>query len=297
MPTAGCNGITVDYELRGNLSDPTLLMIMGLGSQRIMWPDELLDGLVAEGFSVLTFDNRDAGHSTIFDQFPARGATIMAALTGQPFEAPYSVGDMAADAAGLLGHLGIEQAHVVGASMGGMIAQHLAFGWPDRVATLTSIMSTTGSPEVGQATEAASAVLFTPPPTERAAYVEDFVRRRRLLGSTTLFNAERTAELAGRVHDRGLQPSGTARQLLAIYADRDRTQRLARITAPTLIIHGRDDPLIGMSGGEATAAAIAGAALLIIDDMGHDLPLPLVPTIIDAIAGHAAGNDVGEQVA
>ena len=297
MPTARCNGITLDYETRGERADPALLLVMGLGSQRITWPDELLDALVARGFFVVTFDNRDVGRSTIFDQFPVGGSDVVSAVTGQPFEAPYSLSDMAADAIGLLDHLGIERAHVVGASMGGMIAQHLAIDWPERVLSLTSVMSSTGNRNVGQATEEATAVLFTPAPPGREAYIADFVRRRRLLGSRTLFDADRAAELAGRLHDRGLHPAGTVRQLLAIYADGDRTTRLAGVPAPTLVIHGRDDPLIGRSGGEATAAAIEGARLLVLDEMGHDLPLPLLETLVTAITEHAGASGAGVQVA
>lgn len=179
-----------------------------------------------------------------------------------------------------------------------MIAQHLAFGLPERVASLTSIMSTTGSSDVGNATPEASAVLFTPPPTTRGAYIEDFVARRGALGSPGLFDANRARDVAAAVYDRGIDPAGTARQLLAIYADRDRTSRLREITAPTLVIHGNADPLIDVSGGRATAAAIPGAELLILDGMGHDFPLPLVPHLVDAIAEHiAAAEDDAEQVA
>ena len=297
MPTAATNGIILDYEVLGDPANPPLLMIMGLGSQRITWPPELLDGLAARGFFVVTFDNRDAGRSTIFDSVPASGSSIAAAFNGQPFEAPYTLADMAADTVGLLDHLGIERAHVVGASMGGMIAQHLAFSWPDRVATLTSIMSTTGDRDVGEATAEATAVLFRQPPAQRDAFLDDFVARRRTLGSPTLFSAMRARVLAGRTYDRGLHPAGTARQLLAIYADGDRTSRLGHITAPTLVIHGRVDPLISCSGGEATAEAIPGATLLVFEDMGHDLPLPLLPRIVDAIADHADNAEAGMRVA
>lgn len=298
MPTADVNGITLDFSERGKRGDPPVLMVMGLGSQRIAWPDQLLDGLVERRLHVITFDNRDVGRSTAFDDLPGSGSMIGRMMRGERFDPPYTLADMAADAVGLLDHLGIARAHVVGASMGGMIAQHLAFGCPDRVASLVSVMSTTGERTVGQATAEASEVLFTPPPLQRAAYVEDVVRKRRVLGSRTLFDEDTTRLLAGRAFDRGLHPAGTTRQLLAIYADGDRTERLSRITAPTLVIHGRHDPLIGVSGGEATAAAIPGARLLVIDQMGHDLPLPLMQTVVDAVADHVHAACGGvEQVA
>lgn len=297
MPTAACNGITIDYEVRGDAGQPVILAIMGLGSQRVLWPPELLDGLAGRGFQVVTFDNRDAGRSTIFSDAPVSGSAIAAAISGMPFDPPYTLNDMAADAVGLLDHLRVDAAHVVGASMGGMIAQHLAFSWPHRVKTLTSIMSTTGKKAVGVATAEASAVLFSQPPTQRERYIDDFVARRRVLGSPSLFDEGRARAVAAVVFDRGLQPAGTARQLLAIYADRDRTSRLAGITAPTLVIHGRQDPLITLSGGEATAAAIDGAKLVVFDEMGHDLPLPLIPPLVDAIADHAHGTGRRERVA
>ncbi len=298
MPTADVNGITLDFDPHGRRGDPAVLLVMGLGSQRIAWPDELVDDLVGRGLHVVTFDNRDVGGSTIFDDHPVSGATIARAARGEPFDPPYALRDMAEDALGLLDHLAIERAHVVGVSMGGMIAQHLAFGWPQRVASLTSVMSTTGSRSVGQATPEATAVLFSPPPSERAAYIEDTVRKRRVLGSRTLFDPDTVRIVAGKAYDRGLHPAGTARQLLAIYADGDRTSRLAGVVAPTLVVHGRWDPLIGLSGGQATAAAIAGARLVVLDEMGHDLPLPLVDTLADMVAEHIRGAEEGvEQVA
>lgn len=298
MPTASVNDITLDYEQWGSADDPPVLLVMGLGSQRILWPPELIDGLVQRDLRVVAFDNRDVGRSTFLSHLPASGGDIARALNREPFDAPYALADMAADAVGLLDHLDIEQAHVVGASMGGMIGQHLAFGFPERVATLTSIMSTTGSAEVGNATAEASVALFTPPPTTRDAYIRDFVARRGALGSPGLFDAERARHVAAAVYDRGVDSAGTVRQLLAIYADRDRTDRLAQITAPTLVIHGNADPLVDVSGGRATAAAIPRAELLILDGMGHDLPLPLLPHLIDAITDHIrSAEEEAEQVA
>jgi pimeloyl-ACP methyl ester carboxylesterase len=287
MATARVGGIDLDHERYGEPGDPAMLLIMGLGSQRIMWADELIAELVDAGLQVITFDNRDAGRSTVLDGPDVGGAVLLAALNGEPVPAPYGLGDMAVDAVGLLDHLGIDHAHVVGASMGGMIAQHLAFDHPERVRSLVSIMSTTGQRGVGRATEEALAALYTPAPTERAAFIADAVAKRRITGSRVHFDELRTREIAGRVFDRGISPAGTARQLAAILTDRDRTDRLGRIEAPTLVIHGTDDALVDVSGGEATARAIPGAELLVVEDMGHDLPLPLLSTIAAAIIAHA----------
>lgn len=286
MPTADVNGLTLDYETRGRQGDPTILLVMGLTAQRIVWPPELVDALVAEGLRVVTFDNRDVGRSTRLDDHPVPPQAIGAAYQGQDVDAPYGLADMAADAIALLDHLGVERAHVVGASMGGMIAQHVAFSRPERVASLTSIMSTTGRRDVGQSTQDALAVLLTPPPQEREPYIEAAVERARVFSSPMLFDPDRVRALAARVHDRGLAPYGAARQLLAILTDRDRTDRLTGITAPTLVIHGAADTLIDVSGGRATAEAIPGARLVVYEEMGHDLPLPLLPQITKEIVTH-----------
>lgn len=298
MPTADIGSVTLDFEERGDPADPAVLLVMGLGAQRVAWPDALLDGLVARGLRVITFDNRDVGRSTILADAPGGGSLIARAMRGEPFEAPYTLPEMAGDAVGLLDHLSIHGAHVVGVSMGAMVAQHIAFGFPERVLSLVSIMSTTGEGSVGQATPEALDALFSPPPSQRAAYIEDSVAKRRILGRRTLFDEDAMRILCGMVFDRGLHPAGTARQLLAIFADGDRTERLAQITAPTLVIHGRHDPLIAVSGGEATAKAIPGARLLVLEEMGHDLPGPLVDTLVEAIGDHIAASDEGvEQVA
>ena len=287
MPTINVDGVTLDYDRRGDADGPTLLMIMGLGAQRITWPDELLDDLAGRGFNVVSFDNRDAGASSWLDGPSIAASQLEQAFVGVPVtDAPYTLDDLARDALGLLDGLGVEVAHVVGASMGGMIAQHLAFTYPSRVRSLTSIMSTTGDSAVGQPTEEAFEVLLTRPPMDREGFVEASVRSGRIVGSATLFDEARVRERAGRTWDRGVNPSGTGRQLYAILADRDRTERLAEVRVPTLVIHGRDDSLIHMSGGEATADAIPDAKLLVVDEMGHDLPLPLIPTVADAIAAH-----------
>ncbi|HTY16638.1 MAG TPA: alpha/beta fold hydrolase [Myxococcota bacterium] len=291
MPRARANRIEIEYESIGDPEDPPLLLVMGLGAQMILWPDEFCEALADRGHHVVRFDNRDAGLSTRLD--PAGLPDVMGALgavaQGRPVDAPYRLSDMAADAAGLLDALDLPSAHVVGASMGGMIAQTLAIEHPARVRTLTSIMSTTGDPSLPQARPEAMAMLLTPPPTERAAAIEHGVRLWRTIGSPGFaFDEAEVRAMAGRTFDRGPSPAGTARQLVAILASGSRRDALAAVRAPTLVIHGAADPLIPVDAGRATAAAVPGAELLEIEGMGHDLPRALWPTLVDAIAKHAA---------
>lgn len=287
------SGIELEYDVLGT-DGPALVLIAGLGAQLVSWPPPFSSAL-ADRFRVVVFDNRDAGRSTILHHLgPVPPGAARAAVDGEPVPAPYELAGMAGDVIGLLDLLGMASVHVVGASMGGMIAQHLAFGHPDRVRSLTSIMSTTGHPDVGGRTEAGRRVLLTPLPTSsKGLYVAASVEAQRILGSPTLFDEEWAREKASRYWDRGIHPRGTARQLLAIHADGDRTDRLRRIVAPTLVIHGRHDPLIAMSGGEATAAAVPIAELVVFDEMAHDLPLPLCGEIADRIARHV---DAAEQL-
>jgi pimeloyl-ACP methyl ester carboxylesterase len=275
--------VDLAYETFGDPSDPAMLLIMGLGAQMIFWPVELCEMLAEPGFFVIRYDNRDAGRSTIL---PSRPPTIPEIATGRA-EAPYRLEDMADDAARLLDHLGIERAHIVGASMGGMIAQDFALSHRDRTNSLASIMSTTGDRQVGRPTDAAMAVLMTAPPSDRDGYVEATVRGRGVIG-TQPPDVQRTRDLAERAYDRGFHPDGTARQIAAIAVAEDRTPQLASIEVPTVVIHGSEDPLITRSGGEATAAAIPGARLVVIDGMGHDMPLHHLDRIADAITGNAA---------
>jgi pimeloyl-ACP methyl ester carboxylesterase len=265
--------IELAYETFGDAANPAVLMIMGIGAQMIFWPEELCETLADRGYFVVRFDNRDVGRSTKLDGLAPPPLTAM--LAGQIGEdtVPYRLAEMAADAVGLLDHLGIERAHVVGASMGGMIGQRVAIDHPERALSLASIMSTTGDRSVGQPTAAAVAVLMTAPPTDLEGYVESFLTARRTLGSHGFgFDEQRTRRLAERCYGRGYFPDGTARQFAAILASPDRTPELATIEAPTLVIHGEDDALIDVSGGRATAAAIAGSELVVIEGMGHDLP-------------------------
>jgi pimeloyl-ACP methyl ester carboxylesterase len=266
--TATVGELELVYETFGDPGDPAVLAVMGLGAQMIFWPDPLCERLVAAGFHVIRFDNRDAGRSTVLSAVPP--PDVRAVARGEA-EAPYLLADMARDAAGLLDALEIRAAHVVGASMGGMVAQRLAIDHPERVLSLASIMSTTGDRSVGNATPGALEVLMTPPPPDRDGFIEATVSARTVIGSRDP-DLDAIRELAGRTYDRGVHPAGTARQLAAIVASPDHTPDLRRLAIPTVAIHGSDDPLIDRSGGEATAAAVPGAELVIVDGMGHDLP-------------------------
>ncbi len=290
MPRARSNGIEVEYETFGRAEDPALLLVMGLGAQMILWHEEFCEALAARGLHVVRFDNRDVGRSTWLDDagMPDVMAAMAAATQRQPVRSAYRLSDMAADAAGLLDALEIGAAHVAGASMGGMIAQTLAIEHPARVRTLTSIMSTTGHPDLPAATPEAMAVLLTPAPIERAAVIERSVEVWRTIGSPGFpADEDEIRAQAARAFDRGVNPAGVARQLVAILASGHRRDALGAVRAPTLVIHGADDPLIPEAGGRDTAASVPGAELLRIEGMGHDLPRALWPRFVDAIAKHA----------
>ena len=277
------------YETFGERSDPALLLIMGLGTQMIGWREEFCEGLAARGFFVVRFDNRDVGRSTRLDHLPV--PTTWQLVRRDKSAARYTLEDMAADAVGLLDHLGIERANVVGASMGSMIAQTLAATHPDRVSSLVSIMGNTGARTSGQPTLRMSKALLSVAPEDRDGYVEHMVHTFELIGSPGFERDE--AELrrfANTAFDRGRSPAGGARQLAAILASGDRTSLLRRIAAPTLVIHGKADKLVRPSGGRATAKAISGARLLEIPGMGHDLPPEVWPQIFDAIVENAAAT-------
>jgi pimeloyl-ACP methyl ester carboxylesterase len=284
--TANVNGIQIVYETIGDPANPPLLLVMGLGMQLIHWDRNLCEQLAERGFWVIRYDNRDAGLST---KVNAPVPDIRRAVVGMRVEAPYLLADMAEDAAGLLDHLGIEAAHVVGASMGGMIAQELAMRHPERVLSLTSIMSTTGERRAGRPKLRVMAVLLRRAPRDRQGFIDHFVRVFRLIGSRGYeYDEERVRELASATYDRDHDASGTGRQLAAILASGDRTARLRSLRLPVTVIHGRDDPLVPLRGGKATARAVPGARLLEIPGMGHDLPEQVWPTVIDAIAETAA---------
>ncbi|MCU4184581.1 alpha/beta fold hydrolase [Acidiferrimicrobium sp. IK] len=258
---------------------------MGLGAQLTAWHPDFKAALVARGFFVVSFDNRDVGLSTWLDE--AGAADLIAGLSGTA-TAPYLLSDMAADATAVLDAEGIDSAHVVGASMGGMIAQTLAIEHPGRLRSLTSIMSTTGAPAVGQPHPGVIEVLLTPPPGERAARIDQSVRGARAISSPGYpFDEARARARAEADYDRAYHPEGTARQAFAILASGDRTEALGQVQVPTLVVHGDADPLVDVSGGRATAAAIPGAELTIFPGMGHDLPPALHVPVADAIAALA----------
>ncbi|MFX1572750.1 MAG: alpha/beta fold hydrolase [Promethearchaeota archaeon] len=291
MPKAKVNNIEIEYETFGNPSDKPLLLVMGLGGQMIAWDKEFIQFFLDRGFYVIRYDNRDVGLSTKFEEAgrPNIMKAIAAMQRGETIEAPYSLEDMADDAIGILNALKIDKAHICGASMGGMIAQIITFRHPNRVLSLTSIMSTTGNPDLPQPTSEAMQVLVTPAPTERSAYIENSLKVGRLLyGSGFPFNEERSRKIAEKVFDRCFYPLGFGRQLLAILANGDRRSKLSSIKVPTLVIHGGDDPLVPLEGGKETAKSIPGAELLIIDGMGHSLPPEIWGQISDAIAENAA---------
>ena len=291
MPKAKVNKLEIEYETFGNTSDKPLLLVMGLGAQMLAWDDDFCKLLVEKGFYVIRFDNRDVGLTSKCEE--AGAPNIMEAFTavqaGQPVVSPYSLEDMADDAMGVLDALKIEESHICGASMGGMIVQVIAFRHPSRVLSLTSIMSTTGNPDLPQATPEAMQALVTPVPPERDAYIENSIRVGRLLyGSGFPYDEEKRCELAGILFDRCFYPPGFGRQLLAIMANGNRKSKLAAITVPTLVIHGGDDPLVPVEGGKDTHEAIPGSELIIIDGMGHSLPPETWTQVTDAIKANAA---------
>lgn len=283
MPIAQANGIEIAYVTNGNPSDPPLLLVMGLGAQLIAWPERFVEELAARGFFVIRFDNRDCGLSTKFNGMP----DIAGLMGGDTSSASYTIEDMADDAAALLTELGIGPAHLMGASMGGMITQALAINHPDLFLSACSVMSTTGDRTVGAPTGEAMAALLRPMATSRDEAIAASLTASKVIGSPGYPTDEATlTERAGAAYDRCYCPEGTARQLGAIFSSPDRTEGLGRVTMPFLVIHGEADPLVTPSGGDATAAAVPGAQLITIPGMGHDLPEPLWTTIIDAVVAN-----------
>jgi pimeloyl-ACP methyl ester carboxylesterase len=283
------NGVDLCYETVGDPADPPMLLVMGLGAQLIDWPRGFVEELAGRGFRVILFDNRDAGESALLDDLGL--PDVPAILGGDPSSAAYLIPDLAADAAALLKELGVARAHVVGASMGGMIAQQLTIDHPELVASLCSLMSTTGDRTVGMPTAEAAAVLMRPPTTSRAEAIANAVAGSRVVGSPGYpATQEELERRAAAKYDRGYRPQGTLRQYAAILASPDRTAALREVRVPTVVIHGEADPLITVSGGRATADAVPGAELLVIPGMGHDLPVELWPRISGAIAANATGR-------
>ncbi|HEX3975262.1 MAG TPA: alpha/beta hydrolase [Solirubrobacteraceae bacterium] len=285
--TAKVGELELCYETFGAASAPPVLLIMGLASQMLLWDDRFCEQLASRGFRVIRFDNRDIGRSSQLRgaAIPTRWQLLRRSASG----AAYALEEMAADSVGLLDALEIGAAHIVGASMGGMIAQLVAINHPDRVLSLVSIMSTTGDPKVGRPQPRMMMMLMRKGRRERDAYIEDHIATYRAIGSKQYdFEEEHKRERAAILFERGVYPAGSARQLGAVVSAADRTEALAGVRAPTTVIHGDADPLVDVSGGRATAEAIRGARLVILPGMGHDMPRALWPEIIDAIVENTA---------
>jgi pimeloyl-ACP methyl ester carboxylesterase len=285
VPTAHGNGIDIEYQTSGDPADPPLLLVMGLGAQLIAWPEGFVQQLTARGFFTIRYDNRDSGLSTKFE-----GTPDFAALFGGDASAvPYRIEDMAEDAIVLLDELGVARTHVVGVSMGGMITQALVINHPARFLSACSIMSTTGDRTVGAPTGEAVAALLRPPAANREEAVAASVEGSRVISSPGFpFDVDLMTRRAEVAYDRSYSPEGTARQLAAILGSPDRTEGLHRVTIPFLVIHGEEDPLVTVSGGKATAAAVPGSELILIPGMGHDLSDAVWDQIIDAIVANTA---------
>ncbi len=288
MAMIGANGIELCYETFGNPSDPALLLVNGFTSQLTGWETAMCERFAARGRYVIRYDNRDVGRSSHLTGGEGLLSKVMAARNGEGDmpELPYLLSDMASDGMGLLTALGIEQAHIAGVSMGGMIVQTMAIEHPHRVLSLTSIMSTTGEQEFGQSTPEARVALTAPPIDVRSEYIEQAVRGRRVWSSPRYFDDQLERARIGRDFDRMFFPDGAVRQYLAILGSPSRVEGLAQLTTPTLVIHGRADTLISLSGGQRCAELIPGATLMVLNDMGHDLPIPLWPTLLDAMISH-----------
>lgn len=301
MPKAKLkSGIELEYDTFGSPTDPAILLIIGFTAQMVAWEPDFCNMLAAGGLRVIRFDNRDCGLSTHLDGVESNSqAVIEAAILMQmgetaagQIEMPqvaYTLSDMAADAAGLLDHLGIERANILGASLGGMIAQTFAIEYPQRTLSLTSVMSLTGELEFGQATPEAMETIFSPTPLDREGYIK-FSPRWQIWHSKKYRHDEISFAAAARDYDRAFYPEGGPRQMAAMYSSGSRAEALRQLKMPTLVVHGRDDTLIAPSGGERTAELIPGARFLMVDDMGHDLPRPLWPDFVAAV--HQLTNSV-----
>ncbi len=297
--TIRANGIELCYETFGKRTDPALLLVMGLASQMILWDDDFCAQLAGEGFWVVRFDNRDIGKSTKFSKSgsPSSLSLLLTPLTKKFLKPTYTLRDMAEDTVGLMDALGIARAHVVGASMGGMIAQVVALEFPERVLSLTSIMSTPGDPKLPRPTPQAFKALTKPTKLDRASYLKRYTETWAVLAGPRLpLDPAHTLRQGERGFARGINPAGAARQMKAIVAADDRTAALANLRVPTLVLHGNVDPLVPIAHGRATANAIPGARFEIIDGMGHALPRAAWPQLIGAIARHARGAPVPSTV-
>lgn len=290
MPRAVANKwetlpIELEYDTFGDKSNPALVLIMGFGAQMVAWHTDFAQMLADRGHYVVRFDNRDVGLSTKLDGVDVdANAVVVASLTEQPLPSvPYNLSDMAADVVGLMDHLGIPKAHILGASMGGMIAQVFAIEHPTRTASLISVMSMPGEPETMESTPEAMTALMSIPPSDRAGFIEHSLVYQAFQ-SKKYRDADLSRENAARDFDRSFYPQGSPRQLAAIYASGRRTEALAALKVPTLVLHGNDDTLIVPGAGKRTAEIIPNAQLVLIDDMGHDMPRQLWGQIVDTIS-------------
>lgn len=284
------DGMLIEYEVFGDPTDPAVLLVMGFGTQLLGWDADFCRLLAARGLCVIRYDNRDCGLSTKLDEHPVDLMELVTAVMSGDVDralamAPYSLRDMAGDGIDLLRALGIDRAHVVGSSMGGMIAQKMAIEFPDRVLSLTSMMSSTGEQEYGQPTTEAQQVLFSPRPTDREGYMAG-AERELVWASRRYGDPAQLRALAAASYDRSYYPAGVPRQLAAMILDGSRADALRALDVPTLVIHGVDDTLIDPNGGERTAALVPGARLVLVEDMGHDRPPALWAHLVDAISEH-----------
>lgn len=297
MPRTDANaaGIEIEFETFGDVDDPTLLLVSGLGAQMVSWDPELCEAFVDRGFHVIRFDNRDVGLSgkvevpRDFDLM----AAILAGMAGETPEVPYLLSDMAADAMSVLDALGVERAHVAGMSMGGMIAQQTAIDHPERVVSLTSIMSTTGDRDVGVPDASVAGTLLEAGPHEREAAIAHSIEVSRVIGSPDHFELERVRRRHELSYDRCFYPRGTGHQLAAVVASGSRSEALRSLDVPALVVHGDRDPLVTISGGERTAEVLAGSELLVLEGMGHDLPTYFWAPVVERITALAARTASG----
>jgi pimeloyl-ACP methyl ester carboxylesterase len=290
MPKARANGIDVEYEQFGEPTDRPLVLIMGIGSQMVLWPREFCERLAVAGHRVILFDNRDVGLSTQLDDagMPNIFEVLTARQEGKQIDVPYLLSDMAADTVGLMDALNIEKAHICGLSMGGMIAQTIAIEHPQRVISLISMESTTGEPDLPGARPEATEVLLKMPPTEREAYIQHMLTVFRVFaGGSEQYDEKTQREMSASAYDRSINPAGFARQFAAIIASGGRRRALTAVMVPTLVIHGADDTLFSREHGQDTADAIEGARFLVVKGLGHGTAYPgLWDEIVEAITTH-----------
>ena len=285
MPKAEVNNVIIEYETIGDSNSKPLLLIAGLGSQLLAWSDEICENLSENGFFVIRFDNRDVGLSTKFEDagIPNMMEISAAYSRGEMPKIPYTLGDMADDAIGLLDALNIEKAHICGASMGGMIAQIIAYKYPSRVKSLAVIMSTTGNPELPPSKPEILMQFFAPVPSEREAYINEMVKRDSLINGIFPYNENQSREYRTKEYDRCYYPEGIARQLAAMAIPGNIKPYISSISAPTIVIHGSEDPFNLIEAGRDIATAIPNAEFRIIEGMGHSFPSEIIPQIINAL--------------